>query len=246
MDQKKEWFAAWFNTPYYHILYQNRNEEEASAFIDTLLNFLKPHQEAKFLDLACGKGRHSIYINNKGYKVHGTDLSKESIRLASLKSNDKLSFAVHDMREAYLQTPFDYIFNLFTSFGYFKNTQDNLKVLKCVEAALTEEGYFVMDFMNAKKVVSNLVPSESVNRNGLIFNITRKVEDGIIKKKIAFRDNGIDYDFQEEVQALTYDDMKPLFASANLEIVHVFGDYQLSTFDEENSSRLILMAKKSS
>ena len=78
----KEWFEDWFDTKYYHILYKNRNYNEAENFIDNLLNYLKPNTTAKFIDIACGKGRHSIFINKKGFPVVGYDLSKESIASA--------------------------------------------------------------------------------------------------------------------------------------------------------------------
>ena len=64
------WYKDWFNTPYYHILYKNRNEQEATDFIGHLLTFLHPSKDAKFMDLACGKGRHSIYLHEKGYNTY--------------------------------------------------------------------------------------------------------------------------------------------------------------------------------
>ena len=76
----KNWFAIWFNTPYYHLLYKNRNQSEAEHFIQNLLQQLKPSKEAVFLDVACGKGRHSKFIHQNGFNIHGIDLSSESIK----------------------------------------------------------------------------------------------------------------------------------------------------------------------
>jgi 2-polyprenyl-3-methyl-5-hydroxy-6-metoxy-1,4-benzoquinol methylase len=69
------WFASWFDTPYYHILYKERNYREAQVFMDNLTQYLNLPEKAKVLDLACGKGRHSIYLNQLGYEVVGADLS---------------------------------------------------------------------------------------------------------------------------------------------------------------------------
>ncbi|MFN3940966.1 MAG: YkgJ family cysteine cluster protein, partial [Chitinophagales bacterium] len=80
---------------------------------------------SKILDLACGKGRHSIYLNQLGYDVTGADLSENSIKEASKFANEKLHFKVHDMRIPF-EEKYDAIFNLFTSFGYFENDADNL------------------------------------------------------------------------------------------------------------------------
>jgi cyclopropane fatty-acyl-phospholipid synthase-like methyltransferase len=74
-----EWFKSWFDTKYYHILYKDRNDAEAQAFIDELAEKLHFQTDQTFLDLACGKGRHSVYLNKKGLDITGVDLSEESI-----------------------------------------------------------------------------------------------------------------------------------------------------------------------
>ncbi len=65
--------------PYYHQLYFNRDDKEAAAFIDKLIEHLKPAPGATMLDVACGKGRHSIQLAGKGFDVTGIDLSEDSI-----------------------------------------------------------------------------------------------------------------------------------------------------------------------
>ncbi len=61
MNKKTEWFASWFDTSYYHILYKHRDDSEAQEFIRNLVSFLNIKKENRLLDLACGKGRHSIF-----------------------------------------------------------------------------------------------------------------------------------------------------------------------------------------
>ena len=82
----KEWFETWFDTRYYHTLYGHRDENEARQFIDALLSFLKPSEDARFLDVACGKGRHAKQINTSGFDLTGIDLSVNSIALANRAS----------------------------------------------------------------------------------------------------------------------------------------------------------------
>ena len=59
----KDWFTDWFNTPYYHILYKDRNDVEAQQFIINITQFLPLSDNALLLDLPCGKGRHSVFLN---------------------------------------------------------------------------------------------------------------------------------------------------------------------------------------
>ena len=157
--KSENWFASWFDTPYYHILYKERNYREAQIFMDNLTHYLNLPEKAKVLDLACGKGRHSIYLNQLGYEVVGADLSENSIAEANKNQNKTLHFQVHDMRETF-EDKFDAIFNLFTSFGYFENDEDNLTTLKAMKESLTEHGFAVIDFMNVNQVIGNLVPAE--------------------------------------------------------------------------------------
>ena len=82
----KEWFESWFDSKYYHTLYKSRDHSEAEEFIDNLLTFLSPTPNSQFIDIACGKGRHSQFINQKGFKVVGFDLSEQSILEARKKT----------------------------------------------------------------------------------------------------------------------------------------------------------------
>ena len=79
MTNKKKWFESWFDTPYYHLLYKHRDDKEAHKFIKNLMQFLKIDKDQNILDLACGKGRHSIFLNKLGYRVTGVDLSSQNI-----------------------------------------------------------------------------------------------------------------------------------------------------------------------
>ncbi len=239
---KKEWFAEWFDSMYYHVLYKKRDFKEAEYFIDNLISFLNPKPDAKMLDLACGAGRHSLFLNKKGYEVTGVDLSENSIEEAKKHEVEGLSFAVHDMREVYQQNAYDYVFNMFTSFGYFDNQRDNLKMLHSVKKTLKKGGTFVLDFLNSDQVIHNLVAEEEKEVDGVNFHLKRKVEDGFIVKDICFKTDK-EYRFQERVQAITLDELKELFSEADLTINHIFGSYSLEPYDKERSKRLILIAQ---
>lgn len=244
MDSSKTWFAEWFDTNYYHILYQHRNEEEAKQFIAKLISHLKVPKGSRCLDLACGKGRHAKFLSEHGLNVTGLDLSPNSIESAKQFENKNLIFDVHDMRLKYGSHKFDYIFNLFTSFGYFNSNSDNIKVLKAIEDMLLPNGIAVIDFMNAEKVIKKLVSSEQKELNDIQFNITRRYDNQHIFKDIKFTDQGESYHFTERVQALKKSDFIEILKHTNLELVRVYGDYQLNDFEENSSDRLILILQK--
>src|SRR6478735_1741975 len=119
--QTLPWFKIWFDSPYYHKLYTNRNEAEAANFIDALVAALQPEQNAVMLDVGCGNGRHCRQLASKRFNVTGIDLALASIRMAKEHETEILHFYQHDMRQPFGKNCFDYVFNFFTSFGYFKN-----------------------------------------------------------------------------------------------------------------------------
>jgi len=236
------WYASWFDTPYYHILYKDRDNQEAQEFMDTLTEYLNLESGERILDLACVKGRHSIYLNTLGYDVTGVDLSKNSIDYASQFANKTLRFQVHDMCLPYGST-FSSVFNLFTSFGYFEKEEDNLKTIQSIKSNLNDTGFGVIDFMNVDYVIDHLVPEETKEVSGIQFHINRYVKDGYIYKEIKFRDNDQDFSFQEKVRALTLEDFKDFFEKANVHLLDIFGDYKLNKFHKKTTPRLILIFK---
>lgn len=243
-QQDAEWFSKWFDSPYYHILYKDRDHSEAQLFMDRLLAYLHPKPTDKILDLACGKGRHSVYLNQKGYDVTGLDLSEQSIAYAKQFENPRLNFAVHDMRQVYKPEHFDFILNLFTSFGYFDNETENVVALQATSESLKHGGKLVIDFMNTNKVIEHLVTHEEKTVLGIDFSITRKLENDFIVKSIVFEDQGQQYKFEERVRALREEDFLDYFRMINLRLVDVFGNYSLSPFNRSESDRMIFVLKK--
>jgi SAM-dependent methyltransferase len=240
--KSENWFASWFDSPYYHILYKERNFREAQLFMDNLTHYLNMDEGSKVLDLACGKGRHSIYLNQLGYDVLGVDLSENSIEIAKKNTNESLHFQVHDMRNPF-EEKYDAIFNLFTSFGYFENEEDNLKTLISIKESLSEYGFGVIDFMNVNQVIANLVENETKTVDEIDFHIKRYFLDGYIFKEIDFEDKGNKYHFTEKVRAFTLADFQELMDKAGIFLLDTFGDYKLKKFHKNDSERLIMIFK---
>jgi SAM-dependent methyltransferase len=238
----ENWFSTWFDTPYYHILYKNRNDEEAQAFMDNITHYLNMPENGTILDLACGKGRHSIYLNKLGYNVTGVDLSENSITIAKESSNETLQFKTHDMREP-MNERYDAVFNLFTSFGYFDTHEDNIKTLKAIKESINEYGFGVIDFFNADFIIENLVAEETKEIDGITFHIKRAVENKKIIKEIRFEDKGESFFFTEKVSAFTLADFEAMMEEAGIYLLEIFGDYKLRKFYKSQSERLILLFK---
>ena len=240
--KNKDWFTDWFNTPYYHILYKDRNDEDAQLFMRNITNFLKLPKTNHILDLPCGKGRHSVFLNSLGYTVTGGDLAENSIKTAKKFENDTLKFKVHDMRKPF-NNKYDNVFNLFTSFGYFEDDKDDLLILENIKNGIKNKGYFVFDFLNADFVKATLVPKETKTIENITFNITREIKEGFIFKHISFFADNTQHHYTERVKYLDIYKMKHYFSTIGFTITNIFGDYHLNEFDVHTSNRLILVAK---
>jgi len=239
--KETDWFTSWFNTPYYHILYKDRNDIDAQVFMRNITSFLALPKGSHIADIPCGKGRHSVYLNSLGYTVTGGDLSENSIAHAKQFENETLRFVVKDMRQP-IKNKYEAIFNLFTSFGYVEDDAEDILILKNLKNGLKENGVLVLDFLNVEKVRQTIVTNEVKIVDGIIFSIQRKIVSGFIQKQISFEVNGEFHSYTEHVKYIDLPKMETYFAEAGLKIQHVFGDYELNSFDVQHSNRLILVA----
>lgn len=240
-----EWYANWFDTSYYHLLYKNRNEEEAELFLNNLIQNLSLSFDTRIWDMACGKGRHANYLSKKGMNVLGTDLSENSIKLAKENFNyENLEFSIHDMRTAFRTNYFGVVLNVFTSMGYFTRRRDDERVFISAQQSLKKDGVFVVDFMNSKKVISNLVGHDTKTIEGVFFEIKREINDGVIIKTINVVDGHNKFEFNERVRAYQINDLIEIAKLAGFGLKDVFGNYALEEFNESNSDRLIMIFNK--
>ena len=243
---QQTWFKYWFNSPYYHQLYFKRDDKEAAAFIDNLISYLKPAPNSTMLDVACGRGRHSIQLAGKGFDVTGIDLSDDSINDALQYETETLHFYKHDMRLPFWMNYFDYAFNFFTSFGYFKTRREHDNAIRTIAQAIKREGMFVMDFLNVHYAEDHLVHQSEKEIDGINFIITRWYDETHFYKKIIVEDDNQEEPlvYTEKVAKFSLGDFTEMFAYQGLQMQEVFGDYSFSNYDIKKSPRMVMIAKK--
>ena len=243
-----EWFKIWFDSEAYHCLYGDRSEEEAHDLVAKLHQAGIVAAPGRALDAGCGAGRHARALAAAGMKTDAFDLSEQSIAMAKNDGRDNPSFKVLDLRKLTQQTEwqgqFDLVTNFFTSLGYFGDDAEQHAVIEGFAKAMKDEGTLLVDYLNVPNVVANLVHSETVIKNGITFNLHRRVHEGWIEKSIGFNWKGEDHHHVERVQALTLEDFQILFSRHNLGIEKVFGDYELQPWNEQ-SPRCLMIVRKS-
>ncbi|HEV3326757.1 MAG TPA: methyltransferase domain-containing protein [Puia sp.] len=242
-----EWFREWFDSPYYHKLYFERNEGEATAFIHRLLTVLKPPPGAQMLDVACGRGRHSRILANEGFEVTGIDLAPSSIAYARQFRNDHLDFCLHDMRQILCTNCFDYAFNFFTSFGYFRTQREHENSIRSISLALKREGVFVLDYLNSRYTKDHLIHHSEKVIDGITYDLTRWFDERHFYKKIKVLDEQLPapLEYTERIARFSPDDFSGMLTRSGLSVQKVYGSYALEPFDIIQSPRLIIIAAKS-
>jgi SAM-dependent methyltransferase len=242
----KSWFKDWFNSPYYYKLYFQRDRAEAAVFIDMLIEHLKPEPGATMLDVACGKGRHSVQLASKGFKVTGIDLAEDSIMEAKKYESNHLEFFLHDMRLPFRINYFDFAFNFFTSFGYFRTRREHDNSIRTIAQALKPNGRFVMDYLNVRYAEEHLLHKSNKAVDEVNYYITKWFDETHFYKKIVVEDDELDepLEYIEQVNKFNLGDFTEMFAYQGLQIQEVFGDYSFKPYDLKNSPRLIMIAEK--
>lgn len=239
------WFQNWFSSPYYHLLYKNRDNSEALFFIDKLINYLRPNTNSRILDVACGKGRHSIALANKGFDVTGIDIAFPSIEEAKQSEHERLHFFKHDMRLPFWINYFDYVFNFFTSFGYFKTQREDNNALRTIAQSLKPNGVFTIDYLNVDFVAKNLQPLTISIIEDVEFSITRWQDEKFFYKNIEVKENGdVKNVHTEQVAKFSLQHFEQMFALQNLKVKEVFGTYDLDTYQSTTSPRLIIVTER--
>lgn len=243
---KDAWYQEWFNSPFYHKLYSERDDKEAEAFILQLLKHLNPPPNSRMLDIGCGKGRHGRTLATLGFDVTGIDISPDSIKWAKQSEQDNLHFFLHDMRLPFWGNYFDYAFNFFTSFGYFNTRREHDDTIRTIAGGLKPGGFLVLDYLNVHYVEDHLVHNEFKKVGDTHYEIHRWDDDSHFYKKITITDPFLKQplEFTEKVFKFSLGDFTDMLSYQGLQVQEVFGDYDFRPYDIRKTPRLILSAQK--
>jgi SAM-dependent methyltransferase len=246
MSAAQEWYKDWFNSPFYHKLYFDRDEAEAQRFINNLLEFLKPEPDSFLLDVACGKGRHSRFLASKGFDVTGIDISIDSIQYAKQFETDRLHYFQHDMRLPAWVNYFDYAFNFFTSFGYFPTRREHDDAMRTIGQSLKSTGIVLFDYLNVHYVEERLVHNEVKKIDDTVYEIHRWHDENFFYKKITITDPALQKPTThiEKVAKFSLGDFTDMLSFQKMQVEQVFGDYSLNGYNVKTTPRMIVIARK--
>lgn len=244
-----KWFseeAFWIAS--YAITFPESRFITAATDVEQFLALVK-RSEGRVLDLACGPGRHSIPLAQRGFNVTGVDHSVfllERARARGAEVGVAVEWLQADMRDFRRPDTFDLALSLFTSFGYFRDDADNQRVLDNVWASLRPGGTFVLDMVGKEVLARNFNPTASREvPEGVVVQRRRVVDDWdrMENEWILLRD-GTARTFRFDHWIYSGREIKRMFTDAGFAHVAVFGNYLGAPYGPE-ASRLVVVGRKS-
>jgi len=147
-----------FYSQYYDLLYQDKDYSSEVDYINDLI--IQFSNNAKtILDMGCGTGRHAELFYDKGYTVHGIDLSEDMLTIAETRcagKEDRLSFSNGNVVDLKLNKKFDIVVSLFHVMSYQNSNEDLIKAFEVAREHLNKDGIFVFDFWYGPAVLTDL------------------------------------------------------------------------------------------
>ncbi|PZE19936.1 class I SAM-dependent methyltransferase [Paenibacillus xerothermodurans] len=241
-----DWYKKSFGNDYL-LVYKHRDLEGAYNEVKRMIDWLQLEPGAQVLDLCCGMGRHSMALADFGYRVTGVDLSEVLLHQARRLDTDGNVRWIHgDMREVPLSQTYDAVVNLFTSFGYFEADIENERVLHEIHRLLSpEQGQFIIDYLNPGYVRTHLVPFSRRQDGDVSIEESRQIIDGFVRKTIVVSEPGKpERTYMEQVKLYDLADFMGMLDRAGLAAAHVFGNYDASAYDHEDSKRMIFVGHR--
>jgi SAM-dependent methyltransferase len=241
------WWQKFFDQNYLRIY--EELEKRTSREVDSILRMTNLKSKARILDLCCGYGRHSIELAQKGFVVTGYDLSDfflEKAEKDAAAAGLKIEFVKGDMRKLPFENEFDAVVNVFTSFGYFDNERDDLKVLKGVCRSLKKDGLFFLDLKNREQLMRGFQrrtwrpDKDFIMLEDNFFDLfTSRWES---TRTLIF-ENGKRTEHSFSLRLFSFAEMLSLLNRAGFVLESVYGDFDFSEYSLD-SPRMILVSRK--
>jgi len=215
-----------------------------------VVDFLNLRKNAKVLDLACGPGRHSISLAQKGFDVTGIDYSSSALSIAkelATENNVKVSFLKKDMRNFNLNKKFDAVFLLGNSFGYFSD-DENEKVINNISKHLKDNGFLVIHTINPVQILLADDKEKTYKQNISSGNLTMKLLSFdpltfIRKSQWIVKKGNTKEILNISLRLYTAPEIKKILENNKLSIFKIFGSLNLKKYTQKSPS-LIIVAKK--
>lgn len=247
----RPWFA---NQTFWQVfqaaLFSPQQLEEAAEDVDALLLLTQLEAPAAVLDLCCGVGRHALELARRGMQVTAVDRTRsylEQAQALSCAEELAIDWVEQDMREPLPGRRFELCINLYTSFGYFEDPSDDLRVAQHVHLALEPGGLFVLELVG-KEVLARIFEEREWTEladGSFLLQERRILSDWQeIENRWVLLQRGQVHDYSSRYRLYSGAELRQLLLAAGFGRVDLFGDLEGTPYDNE-ARRLVAVARKS-
>lgn len=249
MNDKKPWHEDdEFWKAVEPVLFNAQAVERAPEEIDRIINLLELKPPLNILDLGCGVGRHALEFAKRGYEVVGVDRTRfylDRARETASSEGLDIDLVQADMREFVREDAFDLVVNLWTSFSYFEDIEDDRKILENAYKFLKRGGVFTIQMMS-KEVLARIFVERSWREvDGVLLLEEREVQKDwswIKNRWIIIKDGErTDLDLSHRLYSAT--ELKTMMSEVGFQNISVYGDYEGSDYDND-ALRMVMVARK--
>ena len=244
-----EWFENEdFWTEMYPYMFPEERFESAEDQVDKILSLVE-FSGTHILDLCCGPGRHATILAERGFSVTGVDSTAFLLQKARGRANERkldVEFVQDDMRRFVRSSSYDLVLNMFTSFGYFDDKDEDLRVLSNIYESLRPGGVLVMDLMGKEWLAKVFAATSSeVRPDGTLLVQRREIFDDwtrIRNEWLLIRDEQVK-SFKFHHTLYSGQELKDRLLQVGFSNTQLYGDLDGSAYGT-SAKRLIALARK--
>jgi SAM-dependent methyltransferase len=244
----QEWWKKVFKSAYRDIFAPLYDEGRTKKEVDFILKVAKPSKNTNILDLACGQGRHSLELGQRGYRVVGVDYSQELLGVArenAVRDGALLTYHKQDIRKLNIKNHFDLVFMFGNSFGYFSDA-DNIAVLKKVREHLKPHGKFILDLPNTAGMLRNPIGSRNdKTESGEV--ITENIAFDPVTNRMSiswkFSNKKIKESHVGEFRLYMHPELKTIAESIGFKYLKTYGSFSAEKFTIDSPRMIIVLEK---
>jgi SAM-dependent methyltransferase len=244
---------SWFDNEefwslFFDWMFPEESFDQAKAQAEDIVTLSRVDTGA-VLDLCCGPGRHSVPLAKMGFNVTGVDIQPNLLNKArsyANKENVETETIEENMLTFRREESFDLVISMFSSFGYFSNPEDDLKVLENAYHSLKSGGKILLD-VRGKEIhaMANITSFSQQMPNGdLIFHRTEINDDWTrsISEWVYVKGEKA-HKFKMEFNLYSGSELRALLKKAGFSQVRIYGDLKGSAYNH-NAKRLVILAEK--
>lgn len=124
----------------------SRNGETIRKTVDFITKIVETNKS--ICDFGCGPGLYTDLLEQRGYKVTGIDISRNSIDYAK-KTNSRVRYVNENYIDYKFKEKFDFLMMIYCDFGAL-DKKSQVKVLGNISSVLETNGLFMFDVMSYK------------------------------------------------------------------------------------------------